>query len=92
MRLFVQQNPEDTLQQIIKHLKKHGELMDFQIAQDMGLPLQEVSAALACLAASNEVVMCYVMRYQGERKIEGYACRASGYIPPASPGRKPKNA
>jgi len=79
------------LQQILQHLKKHGELMDFQIAKDIGTPLQIVKEELAALAAINEVIMCYVMRFEGQKKIEGYACRISGYIPPAAPGRKPKS-
>lgn len=79
------------MQQILQHLKKHGELMDFQIAKDLGTPLHIAKEKLAVLAASNDVIMCYVMRYEGKEKIEGYACRISGYIPPAAPGRKPKN-
>ena len=76
---------------ILQHLKKHGELMDFQIAKDLGTTLQAAKEKLAELAARNEVIMCYVMRFEGKQKIEGYACRISGYIPPAAPGRKPKS-
>jgi hypothetical protein len=65
--------------------------MDFQIAKDLGTSLQIIKEKLAELAASNEVIMCYVMRFEGKQKIEGYACRISGYIPPAAPGRKPKS-
>lgn len=65
--------------------------MDFQIAKDLGTTLQAAKEKLAELAASNEVIMCYVMRFEGKQKIEGYACRISGYIPPAAPGRKPKS-
>jgi len=79
------------LHPILQHLKKHGELMDFQIAKDLGTTLQAAKEKLAELAASNEVIMCYVMRFEGKQKIEGYACRISGYIPPAAPGRKPKS-
>mgnify|MGYP007080473150 CR=1 FL=1 len=78
------------MQQVLQHLKKHGELMDFQIAADMGIPLHTLKDKLAVLAASSEIIMCYVMRVDGKKKIEGYACRISGYIPPAAPGRKPK--
>ena len=79
------------MEKILSHLKMHGELMDFQIAKDMGLTLEQVKVKLAGLAATNDVVMCYVMRFEGKKQIAGYACRASGYIPPAAPGRKPKN-
>ena len=65
--------------------------MDFQIAKDLGTTLQAAKEKLAELAARNEVIMCYVMRFEGKQKIEGYACRISGYIPPAAPGRKPKS-
>ena len=64
--------------------------MDFDIAKAIGAPLATVKDALAGLAATKEVIMCYVMRFDGGKKIEGYACRVSGYIPPAAPGRKPK--
>ena len=66
--------------------------MDFQIAQDMRMSLKAVKEGLAALAARSDVVMCYVMRFEGGKKVEGYACRASGYIPPAAPGRKPKGS
>jgi hypothetical protein len=75
---------------MLQQLKKHGEVMDFDIAKAVGAPLATVTEKLAGLAAQKEVIMCYVMRFEGQKKIEGYACRASGYIPPAAPGRKPK--
>jgi hypothetical protein len=76
---------------ILQHLKKSGEAMDFDIAKAVGTPLDEVKTKLAGLAASGEVITCYVMRFEGKKKIEGLSCRISGYIPPASPGRKPKS-
>ena len=53
---------------ILQHLKKHGELMDFQIAKDLGTTLQAAKEKLAELAATNEVIMCYVMRFEGKQK------------------------
>ena len=79
------------MQQILQHLKQHGEVMDFDIAKAIGTPLNVVKDQLAGLAATNDVIMCYVMRFDGDKKVEGYACRISGYIPPAAPGRKPKS-
>ncbi len=78
------------MENILQHLKKRGELMDFEIAKAIGESLPKVRAMLTRLAATNEVIMCYVMRFQGGEKIEGYACRISGYIPPQAPGPKRK--
>ena len=78
------------VEKIMQHLKKRGELMDFEIAHAIGESLPKVRDMLSGLAATNEVIMCYVMRFKGEAKIEGYACRISGYIPPQAPGPKRK--
>ena len=78
------------LTDILDCLKKHGERLDSEIAEEMGMPLASVRQALAGLATSGLVVTCNLTRFEGGKRFEGWLCRVSGYIPPAAPGRKPK--
>jgi predicted ArsR family transcriptional regulator len=78
------------LNDILHCLKKYGERLDSEIAEEMGIPLATVRERLAGLAATGAVVTCNLTRFDGGRRIEGWLCRVSGYIPPAAPGRKPK--
>lgn len=78
------------MQEILQYLKDHGERLDSEIAAETGISLKNVSLYLAELAAKGEVIMCRTTRYMDGKKIEGMLCRVAGYIPPASPGRKPK--
>jgi predicted ArsR family transcriptional regulator len=74
---------------ILNCLKKHGERLDSEIAEEIGMPLAAVRQGLAGLATTGLVVKCNLTRFEGGRRIEGWLCRVSGYIPPAAPGRKP---
>jgi predicted ArsR family transcriptional regulator len=76
--------------EILHCLKKHGERLDSEIAEEMGMPLATVRERLAGLAATGLVVTCNLIRFEDGKRIEGWLCRASGYIPPAASGRKPK--
>jgi predicted ArsR family transcriptional regulator len=76
--------------EILQCLKKHGERTDSELAKEMGMPLATVRERLAGLAATGAVITCNVTRFENGNPIEGWLCRASGYIPPAAPGRKPK--
>ena len=78
------------LTDILHCLRKHGERLDSEIAEEMGLPLATVRQRLAGLAATGAVVTCNLTRFEDGKRIEGWLCRVSGYIPPAAPGRKPK--
>lgn len=75
---------------ILNCLKKHGEHLDSEIAEEVGIPLAIVRQALAGLATTGLVVTCNLTRFERGKRIEGWLCRVSGYIPPAAPGRKPK--
>jgi hypothetical protein len=77
------------LDTILKYLKTHGERLDSQIAADTGISLENVCRHVTELAARGEVIMCRTTRYLDDVQIEGMLCRIAGYIPPASPGRKP---
>jgi transcription initiation factor IIE alpha subunit len=78
------------LTDILHCLRKHGERLDSEIAEEMGLPLATVRQRLAGLAATGAVVTCNLTRFEDGKRIEGWLCRVSGYIPPSAPGRKPK--
>jgi len=74
---------------VLQHLKKHGQLLDREIAAATGIPLSQVRLSLNDLSARGEISRCSVTRYQDGKPVEGMLCRISGYIPPAAPGRKP---
>ncbi len=79
------------MSEILECLRRHGECLDAQIAEETGIPLAIVRERLAGLAASGAVVTCTLTRFDRGRPVEGWLCRVSGYIPPAGPGRKPKS-
>lgn len=74
---------------ILKHLKKHGQLLDSEIAAATGIPLPKVRISLSDLSARGEISRCSVTRFNDGKPVEAMLCRISGYVPPASPGRKP---
>jgi len=78
--------------EILQCLKKHGQLLDLEIATEIGLPLATVRQRLAGLAATGAIVTCALTRYENGKRIDAWQCRASGYVPPPSPGRKAKSA
>lgn len=75
---------------ILHCLKVHGERLDSEIAEEMGMQLATVRKQLAGLAATGLIVTCSLTRFEDGKRIDGWLCRASGYIPPKAPGRKPK--
>ena len=78
------------MNEILQHLKKHGEQLDTEITVATGISLANVRLHLSELAATGEVMTCHSIRFEKGKKIEGVSCRLAGYIPPASPGRKSK--
>jgi DNA-binding IclR family transcriptional regulator len=80
------------LTEILQCLKKHGQRLDSEIAKETGVPLATVRLRLAGLAATGAVITCNLTRFENGKRIEGWLCRVSGYIPPAAPGRKAKPA
>jgi predicted ArsR family transcriptional regulator len=74
---------------ILEHLKRHGQLLDSEIASATGISLKNVRASLTDLSVRGEISRCTVIRYNDGRPVEAIQCRISGYVPPASPGRKP---
>jgi predicted ArsR family transcriptional regulator len=74
---------------ILQYLKKHGQLLDSEIAAATGIPLPKVRSSLCDLSERGEISRCSVTRYKDGKPFEAMQCRISGYVPPASPGRKP---
>lgn len=56
----------------------------------LGLKREVVRNALAELADQGRIACCTVTDYASGKAVDEILCRASGYIPPAAPGRKPK--
>jgi DNA-binding Lrp family transcriptional regulator len=78
------------MEAILQYLKNHGEQLDNEIARATGISLATVRSRLSELAIKGEVMTCHSIRFEKGRKIEGMSCRLVGYVPPATPGRKPK--
>ena len=76
--------------EILQCLKKYGQRLDLEIAKETGVPLAIVREELARLAATGEVIMCNLTRFEHGKRIDAWQCRVSGYVPPPAPGRKPK--
>lgn len=74
---------------ILQLMKKHGQLLDSEIAASTKMPIEQVRDAIAELSAQGEISRCTITTFKGGKPIEGFQCRISGYFPPAAPGRKP---
>jgi len=79
-----------SLSEILQYLSKHGEQFETEIAVATGISRTDVRRFIAELASNGEIMTCLSTRFEKGRKIEGISCRLTGFIPPASPGRKPK--
>lgn len=74
---------------ILQCLKKHGQLLDSEIATATGIPLAKVRGELSDLSERGEISSCSITRYNKGKAVEGFLCRIAGYVPPPAPGRKP---
>jgi transcription initiation factor IIE alpha subunit len=74
---------------VFQYLKKHGQLLDSEIAAATGISLRQVRLSLSELSAQGQISQCSVTKYSDGKPVEQTLCRISGYIPPAAPGRKP---
>lgn len=74
---------------ILQYLSKHGQQADYEIAEAMKLPLADVRETLSSLSKRGEISRCTVIRFIGDKQVEGMLCRISGTVPPKAPGRKP---
>ena len=76
--------------ELLHCLKKHGQRLDWEIAQETGVSIVDVHRNFAALSATGEVIACKLTRFENGKPIDALMYRASGYFPPAAPGRKPK--
>jgi DeoR/GlpR family transcriptional regulator of sugar metabolism len=79
------------MKEILQFLKTHGEKLDTEIAEAVGISLANARSQLTELAAKGEIMSCHSIRFEKGKKIEGMRCRLAGFIPPAAPGRKSKS-
>ena len=75
--------------EVYEYLKKHGQLLDLEIAAATGIALDDVRTSLAELSAQGDISRCSVTTYANGTLVEGFQCRIAGYIPRPAPGRKP---
>jgi hypothetical protein len=80
------------MQKIHTYLKDRGEQLDSDIAAATRIPLEDVRVYLSELSKKGDIIACHSTRFVNGKKIEGMLYRIAGYIPTASPGRKPKAA
>ena len=78
------------MHEILKYLNKHGERLDSEIAEAIGLSLAKTHVQLSALSAEGEIMTCHTIRFDKGKQVEGILCRISGQIPKAAPGRKSK--
>lgn len=74
---------------VLDCLKKHGQVLDREIAAETGIPLEFVRVELTALANVGAVIMCKLTRFHDGQPIASWQCRLSGYVPPKAVGRKP---
>ena len=77
------------MMELLVCLKKYGQRLDWEIAEEMGLSVGDVRRQFATLSATGEVIACKLTRFENGKEVEAVVYRASGYFPPAAPGRKP---
>lgn len=73
---------------IINCLKKHGQLLDLEIAKETGIPLSAVRHSLSDLSEQGEISRCSVTRYDSGKPVKGSLCRIAGYAPTYSTNRR----
>ena len=74
---------------VFECLRRYGQRLDLEIAQETGLALTIVREHLASLAATGALISCSLTRFEKGARIDAWQCRISGYVPPRAPGRKP---
>ena len=79
---------EPRVPEVLQCLKKYGQRLDIEIAEELRAPLATVRGQIAELRARGAIVTCKLTRYDGDRTIEAWECRVSGYAPKPAPGRK----
>ena len=76
------------MSEILECLKRHGQQLDSEIANETGMLLATVRKHVADLAAAGAVITCSLTRFDNGKRTDALVCRMSGYVPPLAPGRK----
>jgi predicted transcriptional regulator len=74
---------------IINCLKKHGQLLDHEIADETGIPLPTVRNSLSDLSECGEISRCSVARFASGKPVKGSLCRIPEYALTWATHRKP---
>ena len=77
--------------EVLQCLKKYGQRLDLELAQEMGMPLATIRRRIAGLEATGEVITCTLTRFENGKRTDAWQCRVSGYVPHAAPGRRAKS-
>lgn len=75
--------------EILECLRKHGQRLDLEIAEETGLSIASVREQLAVMASTGAVIACKVTRFEHGKPVNAGLYRVAGYSPPRSAGRKP---
>ncbi len=74
---------------ILQQIKRRGQMLDSEIALATGILMPQIQSTLERMSARGQILACSVTRYDDGKAIRAMQFRISGYVPPASPGRKP---
>lgn len=74
---------------LFDYVKRHGQVVDSQIAKELGLSLEEVRALVHELQTRNKLYTCDIINFENGVEVKGLLCRVSCFMPKGSPGRKP---
>jgi len=74
---------------ILQQIKRRGQMLDSEIALATGIPMPQIQSTLERMSARGQIMACSVTRYEDGKAVSALQCRISGYVPQASPGRKP---
>lgn len=78
------------MNEILQYLKTHGERLDAEIAEALGISLAKAQSYLSELTDKREIMTCHSIKFVNGNKVEGMTYRIAGFIPKAKPGAKPK--
>lgn len=78
------------MNEILQYLKAHGERLDTEIAEAVGISLAKTRIYLSELTDKKEIMSCHSIKFVDGKKAEGMSYRLAGFIPKAKPGAKPK--
>lgn len=75
---------------VLDCVKSHGQIIDRHIAEELSMSIDSVKAAIDDLTKAKKLYTCNIIHFKNGHEISGILCRMSGYMPPASAGRKAK--